>query len=119
LFRFWERYGISWEVVSGDEKSANINAAKIWKEEKLLEIVRLYKAEEVFSADKTAYFYKILPDRTMAYEGEKCSGGRRSKERFLVLFCCNTTGTMKLQSLVIGKHAKPRCFNGISSLMAD
>jgi hypothetical protein len=39
LFWFQEGQGISWRVVSDDEKSTDINAAKMWKEEKLLEIV--------------------------------------------------------------------------------
>jgi hypothetical protein len=41
LFRFRERREISWKVVSGDEKSADKNLAKMWKEEKLLEIAWL------------------------------------------------------------------------------
>jgi hypothetical protein len=47
--------------------------------EKLLEIVRLYEAEEVFNADETDCCYKLLPDRNMAYEGEKGGSVRKSK----------------------------------------
>jgi hypothetical protein len=66
-------------------------------------IVRSYKAEDVLNAHETACFYILLPSKTMAYEGEKCSSGRRPKERLSVLFCCNATGTTKMRHLVIGK----------------
>jgi hypothetical protein len=55
---------------------------------RLLEIVQSHKAEDVFNAE-TACFYKLLPDRNMAYKCEKCSGGRRLKERLSVLVYCN------------------------------
>lgn len=71
MFRFRERHGISWEVISGDQESADIKAAKMWTEEKLLEIVRSYKAEEFYNVDDTACCHRLLPERSMAYTGEK------------------------------------------------
>jgi hypothetical protein len=50
LFWFRDRHGISWEGVSADDESADINAAKVWKEE-MLEIVQSYKSR-TFSTPK-------------------------------------------------------------------
>ncbi|XP_020617382.1 tigger transposable element-derived protein 4-like [Orbicella faveolata] len=46
--------------------------------------------------------------------GQKCSGGKNSKERITVLVACNQDGTDKLPLLVIGKYAEPRSFRGSS-----
>lgn len=55
----------------------------------------------------------------MNFKGEKCKGGKKSRLRVSVLFCCNSTGTEKLKPLVIGKSAKPRCLKNVVSLPCD
>jgi len=42
--------------------------------------------------------------------GDKCSGGKRSKERITVLVGSNMDGSEKIPLFVIGKSKKPRCF---------
>lgn len=119
LHRFRDRYKISWNIVSGEERDADVAAAEKWKVDKLNSILDSYSPDDIFNGDETAYFYKLLPNKTMSYKGDKCTGGKKSKERLSVLFCCNSTGTMKLRPLVIGKSNKPRCFKGVASLPAD
>lgn len=65
---------------------------------------------------KLDFFYKFLPDRTLQMKGEKCHGGKRSKERLTLMVAANMSGTEKLPLLVIGKFENPRCFKGIESL---
>nr|XP_042897556.1 tigger transposable element-derived protein 6-like [Parasteatoda tepidariorum] len=55
----------------------------------------------------------------MAFKGENCKGGKKSKQRLTVLLCANSTGTDKLKPFVIGKYAKPRCFKNVKSLPVD
>ncbi|EEC04308.1 centromere protein B, putative, partial [Ixodes scapularis] len=47
----------------------------------------------------------MLPDRTLCFNGESCSGGKFSKERITVMIGTNAMGTEKLPLLliVIGK----------------
>jgi hypothetical protein len=90
--RFRERRGISWNAVSGDEKSADINAAKMWKEEKLLEITRSYKAEDFFNTDGTARYYKLLPGRTTAYKEESAMVVEIRKKDFRFYFLVTHQG---------------------------
>ena len=40
-------------------------------------------------------------------------GGKKAKERITLLLCCSATGE-KLEPLIIGKSANPRCFRGIN-----
>ena len=49
-------------------------------------------------------------------KGDACKGGKLSKERLTVLVAANMSGNDKLPLLVIGKFAKPRCFNGVQTL---
>ncbi|KMZ74308.1 hypothetical protein ZOSMA_13167G00010, partial [Zostera marina] len=51
-----------------------------------------------------------MPNKTLAFKGERCAGGKKSKERVTVLIGSNASGTEKLSLFVIGKSAKPRCF---------
>lgn len=73
----------------------------------------------VFNADEMALFFKLLPECTLALKGDKCKGGKRSKERITVLLCCNMTGTEKLKPLVIGKSRRPHAFKHVHSLPAE
>ncbi|GBN23487.1 hypothetical protein AVEN_130779-1 [Araneus ventricosus] len=39
----------------------------------------------------------------LAFKGDKCFGGKKSKQRFPILLCVNMTGEEKLKMLVFGK----------------
>ncbi|KAH8008844.1 hypothetical protein HPB51_005891 [Rhipicephalus microplus] len=57
LHRFRERNGISWQVVSGEEKAADAASAAAWRDEKFREIVASYSEDDIFNADEMAFFY--------------------------------------------------------------
>ena len=47
----------------------------------------------------------------------RLAGHKKNKERLTIALCANADGSHKLNPLVIGKFAKPRCFNiNISNL---
>ena len=69
-----------------------------------------YDPCDVFNADETGLFFKCLPEKTLAFKGEKCHGGKRSKERVTVMVAANMIGTEKLKFMVIGKSVKPIVF---------
>lgn len=119
LYRFRQRNGIAWQVACGKEKAADTESAVTWRNDNFQEIVEAFSPDDVFNADETACFYQLLPDKTMNFKGEKCKGGKKSRLRVSVLFCCNSTGTEKLKPLVIGKSAKPRCLKNVVSLPCD
>lgn len=48
----------------------------------------------------------------MSFKGERCTNGKKSKERITILLGANMTGNEKLPLLVIGKSLNPRCFKG-------
>jgi hypothetical protein len=59
---------------------------------------------------KQDYFLEFyLPDKTVAFKSETCSGGKISKKRLTVLLRSNMLGEFERQ-LVIGKAKRPRAF---------
>ena len=86
-----------------------------WKETVLPTILSNYEPRNIFSADESGLFYQALPKKTLHLKGEKCSGGKNSKNRLTVFAAANMIGE-KLPMFVIGKSQKPRFFKHIKSL---
>jgi hypothetical protein len=85
---------------------ADLEAAEAWKS-KHKQVVSKYPPENQFNADETELFYIKMPRKNLVQKGKKCKGGRLSKERLSVFFCCSATGE-KLKPLVTGNAARPR-----------
>lgn len=111
LDRFKERQGITGQNVCGEEKSVDSSVVDTWAE-RLPDICHSYEPRDQCNADETGLLWKATPTQTLHFKGQKCSGGKKSKERVTVLVACNQDGTDKLPLLVIRKYAKPRCFRG-------
>jgi len=82
----------------------------------LPEITKDYDIKNIFNCDETGLFYRLMPNKTIAYKGENCHGGKQSKERLTVLLCANADGSDKLKPLIIGKAKNPRCFKNVKNL---
>lgn len=71
-------------------------------------------SQDIFNADKTGLFYRCTQDKTLTFEGEQCSGGKQSKRQITVRRSyLSKDGFEKLQLLIIGKSANPRCFKNV------
>ena len=108
--RFKERNGITFKTVCGEAASVSNVTVISWKDKALPALLENYHPQDVFNADETGLFYRCLPNKTHSFKGDKCSGGKKSKERVTLLLAANMTGTEKLPALVIGKSKQPRCF---------
>lgn len=113
LGKFKERHGITGQAVCGEEKNIDPGIVETWSE-RLPDICRGYSKKDRFNADETGFMWKATPTQTLNSRGEKCTGGKKSKDRVTVLVACNQDGTEKLPLLVIGKYPKPRCFRHIN-----
>ncbi|XP_064467378.1 tigger transposable element-derived protein 6-like [Ornithodoros turicata] len=118
LRAFRARHGIVFKCVSGEERSAPQDDVQGWRDQEMKQVLSQYAPEDIFNADETALFFKLLPECTLAVKNDNCKGGKKSKERISVLLCCNMTGTAKLKPLVIGKSRNPRAFKNVRSLYA-
>lgn len=108
LDSFKSRHGIVWNQVCGEAKDVDQSVVSDWKE-KLPSLVEGYDPKNIFNGDESGLFFRALPSKTLALKGEKCVGGKVSKERLTVFLCGNMAGEME-KPLVIGKANRPRCF---------
>ena len=113
------RHNISYKAVSGENAAVSKEVCEDWKKSTLYPLLQRYHPNDVFNADETGLFWRLLPDKTHTARGEKCTGGKKSKERITVLVCANMTGTEKCPLLIIGKSKVPRCFRGVRQLPTD
>uniref|UniRef100_A0A914C297 DDE-1 domain-containing protein n=1 Tax=Acrobeloides nanus TaxID=290746 RepID=A0A914C297_9BILA len=111
LQNFKTRHSIKFCSEQGEAAAVNLQVVETWQQTVLREILAKYSADDVFNVDETGLFWRLMPNKTLAFKGDRCAGGKKSKERVTVLVGSNASGTEKLPLLVIGKSARPRCFN--------
>ena len=117
LSRFKQRHGIGQISISGEIRSADDGAANAYPAE-LKKIIDAggYVAEQIYNADETGVYYKMLPDKTLAIKSDehRKEGFKSIKERVTLLFTVNKTGSHKLKPLLIGKSMNPRCLHHVN-----
>lgn len=114
LDQFKLRHGIRYLKICGEKVSSDESAVEPFKQ-KFADIVAEMdlSEEQVYNADESAAFWRVLPGNTWVHANEKSAPGRKiSKDRVTFLPCPNAAGTHKLPLLVIGKAANPRAFKG-------
>ncbi|XP_060065142.1 tigger transposable element-derived protein 6-like [Ylistrum balloti] len=86
LDRFKDRHNISFKKICGEAKSVDIasDAMTKWADD-LRVILSEYQPQDIFNADETGIFFRLLPNRTLDFKGTDCHGGKRSKERQTLL----------------------------------
>ena len=117
LRNFKVRHGIQQVTIRGEQCSADEEAAQAYPEElkKMLEDGG-FLPEQVYNCDETGLYFKMLPDKTLAQKTDdnKTLGFKQCKNRLTALLCCNSTGSHKLQPLIIGKFENPRCLHHVN-----
>lgn len=113
LHRFKKRNGVLQKTIAGESNSADQDVCAEWVEKVLPSIVSGYEPQDIFNADETALFYRVLPHKTLEFKGKDCRGGKLSKERVTVLLIANQSGDERLKPIVIGRAERPRCLKNI------
>lgn len=113
LESFKRRHQLTFKAVCGEANDVDNAIVEDWHK-KLPQIIAGYAPENIANCDETALFYRAIPNKSLQFKGEKCIGGKLSKERLSVLLCAFADGKLE-KPLVIGKAAKPRCFKNIDT----
>ena len=116
LDRFKRRHGIRQLRVVGEKLSADVQSIQPFIE-KLYRLIQenSLQLEQLYNADETGLYWRVLPTTTLASAREKeAPGVKSSKDRVTLLGCVNATGQHKLQPVLIGKYKKPRCFKNVN-----
>ena len=116
---FKERHSIKLRSVQGEELAVNLTEVDSWHKTVWQSILQEYSARDIYNCDESVLFFKLLPNKTLACKGQRCPGGKLSKDRITVLFCTNMDGSDKLPLLCIGKYQKPRSFRGHVTLPTE
>ena len=120
LQRFKHRHGMVFKNVCGESATVSSEMTEKWYQETLPLLLDRYEPSDIFDADETGLFYQCLPDKTSTFRGENASRAvKQSKQRLTLLVGANMDGTEKLEPLVIGKSANPRCFKSVRSLPVE
>ncbi|KAH9633867.1 hypothetical protein HF086_013756 [Spodoptera exigua] len=110
ISRFKVRHNIVAGKIVGESSSVDQNSTTNWLISVWPNLRRQFSDDEIFNADETGLFYKLMPDKTLKFKGEKCSGGKLSKDRITVMVAANMSGTEKKKLLIIGKSQKTKMF---------
>ena len=78
--------------------------------ERLPEICKGYKLEDIWNMDKSGCFFRALANKCLSEKGRRCKGGKHSKLRVTVAFFGNAAGGKVTEPIVIWKSKTPRCF---------
>lgn len=113
LQKWRKRHNVSFKCISGEAADVNQEDVNQFLE-KLPSMLLGYKPDDIYNADESGLFFRALPDKTLAFKSQKCTGGKLSKERLTLLFCVSMTG-QKEELLVIGKAKRPRAFKNITT----
>lgn len=116
LAKFKARHGIRLLSISGEKVSSDHAAVEPFVQmfKKRIEELGL-TAEQVYNADETGLFWKMLPRQTYVHRNEAGADGRKvPKDRITIMPCANAAGTHKLELLVIGKSKHPRALKNIN-----
>ncbi|XP_072142102.1 tigger transposable element-derived protein 4-like [Dermacentor andersoni] len=119
LTHFKDRHDLVFKSLCAEKESVNQETCATWKDGKLREYLGEYRPEDIFNADETAFFYQLLPEKTLTLKHDDCAGSKCSKEKVSVLITANMTGMERCRLLVIGKAAKPPCCKGVKTLPMD
>lgn len=116
LWRWQKRENIKFKKIHGESNENDKEGAQNYlKSSTFSEILQKYPPENIFNADESGLFYKVLPNGTLARTGDELKGGKSQKHRITLLFLCNSLGTYK-KVFAIGKFLNPRCFKGNKDL---
>lgn len=119
ISRFKTRHNIVAGKIAGESLSVEQSDVTEWLTKVWPNLRAKFSDDNIFNADETGLFYKLTPDKTLKFKGEKCSGGKLSKDRITVMVAANMNGTIKKKLLIIGKSKNPRCFKNVRSLPVD
>lgn len=118
IYRFRQRHDIVVGKVCGEAASVSRSDCDNWLKTVFPKLTEGYTDSQIWNADETGLFFKLTPEKTLKFKGEKCVGGKLSKDRITVLVASSMAGE-KRKLLVIGKAKKPRCFKNVKSLPVD
>ncbi|XP_075067691.1 tigger transposable element-derived protein 5 [Mixophyes fleayi] len=112
FWRWQKRHGISSQRIYGESevRSADIDPVLVYPEQpKTPSGDGGYGDEQIYNANITGLYWKLLPDQTHEMIiAKQPNGYKKVKDRVAILLAANLTGNHKLKPLVVGKLQDPQ-----------
>ena len=89
LGKFKQRHNITYGKISEEALNVDLNVTNSWLINVWPKLNEKYTTDNIFNADETGIFYKMTPDKTLKFKGEKCVGGKLSKEHITAIVAAN------------------------------
>lgn len=86
-WRFKSRHGTVCRSVCCESSAIDIDIEHDWKNNKPSELIKGFKQRDIIIANETGLFYKWMLPKTLQLKSEKCSSGKRSKDKLTLLVC--------------------------------
>ncbi|XP_075440914.1 tigger transposable element-derived protein 5 [Ascaphus truei] len=111
FWRWQKRHGISSQRIYGESevRPVEIDPVIMYPEQpKPLASDGGYGDEQIYNANVTGLYWKLLPDQTNEMKlAKQPNGYKKVKDRVTILLAANLTGSHKLKPLVVGKLQDP------------
>lgn len=115
LDRWKKRHGVRQLTITGESLSGDVEAAEKFKKE-FEDFIKKEEltADQVYNADESGLFYRMLPSKTLASKlGDSAKGYKKGKDRLTIMACSNASGKHKIPLLIIGKSKNPRALKNV------
>lgn len=99
-------------AIAGEKLDANMAAVDPFLSDLEQTIINgNYNVHNIYNADETGLFFKLMPTKTLVNLNEKKAPGRKNlRNRITFMPCVNVSGSHKIPLQIIGTAANPRCF---------
>ena len=81
LDKWKQRHNVTFKAVSEEENAVTPEMTASWSETYLSTIFSEYELKDIYNVDDLDLSYQTLPDKSLDYKHEHCSGGKHSKVR--------------------------------------
>lgn len=68
LENFKERHSIKFRTEQGEAAAVDQEVVQDWQQTVLKEALAKYSADDVFNADETGLFWRLMPNKTLAFK---------------------------------------------------
>lgn len=70
LQNFKTRHDIKFRTEQGEAAAIDLEKVEDWRQQVLNDALSNYSANDVFNADETGLFWKLMPNKTLAFKGK-------------------------------------------------
>ena len=111
LESFKKQHNLHHMTIAGEDGDVKDETIESWND-RVREITRKWKPENLWNMDETGSFWQGLPETSLNEKGRRCSGGKQAKQRNTWAFFVNAAE----DPTVLGNYAKPRCFKNFKDI---